>query len=127
MKDYSFFSDRKNLLDDAEFSEHVHRICRFGIVTEIEETKLINNRDPASINGLASLRQAAMKKLILSRGQELAGYEGGSLSKKESDKVKSTEKGIQIQAGVRRFGRSFNSLRTTGMSDADKINEYKKR
>lgn len=127
LADYSFFSDENNLLDDAEFSDHAHRICRFGIVTDKEETKLINNRDPASPDGLTSLRQSAMQKMILSRGQNLIGYEGGSLSKKELDKVKSVERGIQAQAGVRRLGRSFINLLSPAMSDADKINAYKKR
>jgi hypothetical protein len=128
LTDYPFFSDRKNLLSEEEFSNHAHRICRFGIVTEREESQLINEEGhPAHAGSLASLRQTAMREMILNRGQNLVGYKGGSLSKNEINKVKIAETPSQVKGLVLRIERSAENFFAPPMSDADMKMAYKKR
>lgn len=127
LQEYPFFKDQKNLMSDVEFSNHFHEISRFSLVTNDVEIDSINDGNLDGINKLIQLRQAAMKEMILARGQSLAGYQGGSLSKKEASKVKAAERELQTQAGVRRLGQSVAGLFSPAICDAEKVVTYKRR
>lgn len=127
LTDFSFFNDPEKILTDEEFSDHVLRINRFGMLIDQADSHRINYASEISSTSLSILRQNANTEMIRFRQQEPDGPPGSSLSAKETEKVSKAEALIQAQAGMRRLGRSLGAMLIGKGDVADQKLQYKKR
>ncbi len=124
LNDFPFFDNADNLLTDAEFSDYVRRILRFSVVTPREAVLSANKSNPEENTGMIRLRHSANEKMILNRGENLKGYKGGTLSKREEDIIAQRHAGLQFQAGLRRAGRAAAEVVRPKINQGDKIHRY---